>query len=194
MTYQDILTNARTCIGPYCKACPVCNGRACSNQVPGPGAKGVGDTAIRNYDAWKRIRINLDTIAENTTPDTSFDFFGHTMKYPFFAGPVGAVKLHYGDKLDDVAYNDILVSACADAGIAAFTGDGTNPAVMQAACHSIAAKGGFGIPTVKPWDVNTLRESLNWSRPQAALRSPWTSMLPAFLSCRTSSRRQAAKP
>ena len=158
MTYQDILTNARTCIGPYCKACPVCNGRACSNQVPGPGAKGVGDTAIRNYDAWKRIRINLDTIAENTTPDTSFDFFGHTMKYPFFAGPVGAVKLHYGDKLDDVAYNDILVSACADAGIAAFTGDGTNPAVMQAACHSIAAKGGFGIPTVKPWDVNTLRE------------------------------------
>ena len=76
MTYQDILTNARTCIGPYCKACPVCNGRACSNQVPGPGAKGVGDTAIRNYDAWKRIRINLDTIAENTTPDTSFDFFG----------------------------------------------------------------------------------------------------------------------
>ena len=80
------------------------------------------------------------------------------MKYPFFAGPVGAVKLHYGDKLDDVAYNDILVSACADAGIAAFTGDGTNPAVMEAACAAIRAKDGFGIPTVKPWDVNTLKE------------------------------------
>lgn len=158
MTYQEILENARTCIGPYCKACPVCNGRACGSTMPGPGAKGVGDTAIRNYDAWKRIRINLDTISSNTTPDTSLDFFGHTMKYPFFAGPVGAVKLHYGDKLDDVAYNDILVSACADAGIAAFTGDGTNPAVMEAACSAIAARNGLGIPTVKPWDVNTLRE------------------------------------
>ena len=158
MNYQDILTNARTCIGPYCKACPVCNGKACSNQVPGPGAKGVGDTAIRNYDAWTRIRINMDTINENVQPDTSFDFFGHTMKYPFFAGPVGAVKLHYGDKLDDVGYNNILVSACADAGIAAFTGDGTNPAVMKAACSSIKDKNGIGIPTVKPWDVNTLKE------------------------------------
>lgn len=158
MTYQDIITNARTCIGPYCKACPVCNGKACGAQMPGPGAKGVGDTAIRNYDAWKRIRINMDTISENVTPDTTLDFFGHTMKYPFFAGPVGAVKLHYGDSLDDVAYNDILVSACADAGIAAFTGDGTNPAVMEAACAAIKAKEGFGIPTVKPWDVNTLRE------------------------------------
>jgi hypothetical protein len=157
MTYQEILANARTCIGPYCKACPQCNGKACGAQMPGPGAKGVGDTAIRNYDAWKKIRINLDTISENVVPDTSMDFFGHTMKYPFFAGPVGAVKLHYGDKLDDVAYNDILVSACADAGIAAFTGDGTNTAVMEAACAAIKAKDGFGIPTVKPWDVNTLK-------------------------------------
>lgn len=158
MNYQDILTNARTCIGPHCKACPVCNGRACGSTMPGPGAKGVGDTAIRNYDAWKRIRINLDTINANVQPDTTLDFFGHTMKYPFFAGPVGAVKLHYGDKLDDVAYNDILVSSCAEAGIAAFTGDGTNPAVMEAACTAIAAADGIGVPTVKPWDVNTLQE------------------------------------
>ena len=158
MTYQELLNNARTCIGPHCKACPVCNGKACGATMPGPGAKGVGDTAIRNFDAWKRIRINMDTINANVQPDTTMDFFGHTMKYPFFAGPVGAVKLHYGDKLDDVAYNDILVSACADAGIAAFTGDGTNPAVMEAACAAIRAKDGFGIPTVKPWDVNTLQE------------------------------------
>ena len=38
------------------------------------------------------------------------------------------MKLHYGDKYDDLTYNDILVSSCAQAGIAAFTGDGTNPA------------------------------------------------------------------
>lgn len=158
MNYQELLANARTCIGPHCKACPVCNGRACGNTMPGPGAKGVGDVAIRNYDAWQKIRINMNTIAENKEPDTSFDFFGLKMKYPVFAGPVGAVNLHYGDKLDDIAYNDILVNACKDAGIAAFTGDGTNPKVMEAATKAIKGAGGAGIPTVKPWDVNTLAE------------------------------------
>ena len=55
MTYPEVLANARTCIGQYCKACPVCNGVACKNQIPGPGAKGVGDTAIRNYNKWAEI-------------------------------------------------------------------------------------------------------------------------------------------
>ena len=50
MNYAEVLANARECIGKYCKACPVCNGVACKNQIPGPGAKGVGDTAIRNYN------------------------------------------------------------------------------------------------------------------------------------------------
>ena len=43
MDYQKVIEQARTCIGPYCKACAVCNGRACKNTMPGPGAKGIGD-------------------------------------------------------------------------------------------------------------------------------------------------------
>ena len=70
MNYSDVLANARQCIGKYCKACPVCNGVACKNQIPGPGAKGVGDTAIRNYNKWADIRVNMDTLCENGTPDT----------------------------------------------------------------------------------------------------------------------------
>ena len=85
--------------------------------MPGPGAKGVGDVAMRNYDAWKEIRINMDTICENVTPDTSIELFGEKFAYPFFAGPVGAMKLHYGEKYDDLEYNDILVSACAANGL-----------------------------------------------------------------------------
>ena len=158
MTYQEVLQNAAGKMGPYCKVCNVCNGRACRNTLPGPGSKGYGDTAIRNFDEWKKIRVNMDTLTENCTPDTSFDFFGYQMKYPVFAGPVGAVNLHYGDMLDDVSYNKILVSGCAAAGILALTGDGTNPAVMEAASKAIASEGGKGVPTVKPWDINTLKE------------------------------------
>lgn len=62
MNYTEVLQNARGCMGAYCKACPECNGRACKNQLPGPGAKGVGDTAIRNYEKWKEIRLNMDTL------------------------------------------------------------------------------------------------------------------------------------
>ena len=160
MTYQEMLENAKTCIGPYCSACPVCNGRACGNKIPGPGAKGTGDVAIRNFEAWRNIRVNLDTISENKKPDTSLELFGRTFRYPFFAGPVGAVQLHYGDKYNDIQYNDILVPACADAGIAAFTGDGTNPDVMRSACSAIHAAGGTGVPTVKPWDSETLKEKV----------------------------------
>ena len=36
MDYNEILKEAAGLMGPYCKACPVCNGRACGNCVPGP--------------------------------------------------------------------------------------------------------------------------------------------------------------
>lgn len=158
MVYEEVLANARTCVGEICKACPVCNGKACGARIPGPGAKGTGTVAIQNYEAWQKLCVNMDTICENKPVDLSFEIFGQTFKAPVFAAPIGAMKLHYGDKYDDLEYNDILVSACAGTGIAAFTGDGTNPAVMEGATKAIKAAGGKGIPTVKPWDVNTLAE------------------------------------
>lgn len=160
MNYSECIENARAKIGNYCKACPECNGRACKNQMPGPGAKGIGDTAIRNYDKWKEIRLNMDPLVEKRPIDTSLSLFGKEFKYPFFAGPVGAVNLHYGDCLNDVSYNDILVSACAEFGIAAFTGDGVDSNVMLAATKAIKNAGGFGIPTVKPWNMELIREKL----------------------------------
>ena len=160
MTYSEVLQAARGCSGPYCKACPVCNGRACGSSMPGPGAKGTGTVAVRNYEAWQSIRLDLDTICENKPVDTRYTFFGQQYDLPVFAGPVGATKLHYGEKYDDQAYNSILVPACAQAGIAAFTGDGTDSNVMVAATKAIKNAGGFGIPTVKPWNIETIREKM----------------------------------
>ena len=113
MTYNEVLAAAKTEVGPYCKACPVCNGRACGSTIPGPGAKGTGDVAIRNFEAWRNVRINLDTISENKKPDTTLELFGKTLQYPFFAGPVGAVQLHYGDKYNALyilTHNDTTIN------------------------------------------------------------------------------------
>lgn len=168
MTYPELLSAARSRIGPYCKACPVCDGRTCRNAMPGPGAKGTGTVAAKNYAAWQDICLNMDTICENRPADTRCVLFGQSMALPLFAGPVGAVKLHYGDLMDDTQYNDILVSACAKAGIAAFTGDGTDPLVFQAAAQAIGANGGKGIPTVKPWDRDTVFAKLDQAKQAGA--------------------------
>ena len=169
MSYNKVLENARNCIGDYCKACTECNGRVCRNTMPGPGAKGIGDTAIRNYDKWKEIRINMDTLTENKPIDTSIDLFGKKFKYPFFAGPIGAVNLHYGDKYNDMSYNNILVSACANSGILAFTGDGTNPEVMKSATTAIKSVGGLGVPTIKPWNIDTIKEKIQLVKDSGAI-------------------------
>ena len=164
MTYQQVLENARTCIGPYCKACNDCNGKVCRNTMPGPGAKGEGTGFIRNAEKWREICVNMDTICPNEPVDTAVDLFGTMYRYPFFAAPLGAMKLHYGEKYTDREYNSILVNACADSGIAAFTGDGVDAAVFQGAMEAIRTAGGVGVPTIKPWNQELVFEKLDLAR------------------------------
>ena len=106
----------------------------------------------------------MDTICENSQVDTSFTLFGRTFEIPAFAAPVGAMRLHYGDKYDDLTYNDILVRACANAGILAFTGDGTNPTVMEMATKAIGTAGGCGVPTIKPWNIDTVKAKMEQAK------------------------------
>ena len=165
MTYQEVLQQSRGIMGPFCKSCPICNGVACKNTVPGPGAKGLGTGAIRNYQKWQELCVNMDTICENKAADTSVTLFGRQFALPVFAAPVGALQMHYGEKYTDLEYNDILVSACAKAGIAAFTGDGVNPAVIQATAKALTNAGGCGVPTIKPWNIDIVREKMDLVKP-----------------------------
>lgn len=161
MNYNEILAAARDQVGPYCKACPVCNGRACGNIMPGPGSKVPGNTAARNYDKWQEIFVNMDTLCPNADIDTSFELFGKKFSAPIFIAPLGALPMHYGDKHNDITYNRILVPAAANYGICALTGDGVDPAVMQNAAKDMAAIGGIGIPTIKPWNKGFVFEKLD---------------------------------
>lgn len=167
MDYKQIMEAARGSMG-HCKACPVCNGAACKNSIPGPGAKGVGDTAMRNYSAWQNIRLNMDTLCEFGAADTGYTLFGRSFSAPIFAGPVGAVTQHYSDKYNDATYNDALVSGCAAAGIAAFTGDGLDRNVMVQATRAIREVGGMGVPTVKPWNMETIWDKMALVRDSGA--------------------------
>jgi len=168
MDYKEILASARA-EGGLCKACPECNGKACGNMIPGPGAKGYGDTAMLNYNAWKSIRVNMDNIFDSSNIDTSCELFGHKFAFPFFAGPVGAIKNHYGEKYDDMQYNEILVPTCYEEGILAFTGDGINPEVVKSAKDSIKKVGGVAIPTIKPWGIDIIKEKFAIAKEAGAI-------------------------
>ncbi len=168
MTYQEVLESSRGQMGPFCKACPICNGIACKASMPGPGAKGLATGFIRNYQKWQEICVNMDTICENKTVDTNIELFGNKYLYPFFASPVGAMNMHYGDKYNDLQYNDILVRECAKSGIAAFTGDGANADVFKGACAAIKNASGNGIPTVKPWDKDTIFSKIDLAKDAGA--------------------------
>ena len=158
MTYEDVLKNATKEVGPYCFACAKCDGRACKNSIPGPGSKGSGTVAINNYNAWKKITLNLDTIYEQQEISTESVLFGKKMNIPVFAGPIGGTKSHYGNKYSDSEYNSLLVKNCVNAGIVAFTGDGLNIEIMTEASKIIKANAGLGIPTIKPWNLKTFKK------------------------------------
>ena len=169
MKVEQILQKSRENMNDLCKSCPVCNGRACRNTIPGPGAKGSGTVAIRNYDAWKNIHLVMDTICENTPVSTQTNLFGHTFPLPVFAGPVGAVSMHYGDAYVDQTYNKVLVKACKDAGIMAFTGDGMDDQIMIGATQNIKENDGIGVPTIKPWAKEMVVEKLKLAKEADAL-------------------------
>ena len=161
MNYNEILAAARDHVGPYCKACPVCNGRACGNLMPGPGCKYPGNAAARNFDKWQEICVNMDTLCSNADPDVRFEMFGRTFTAPIFAAPLGAIDLHYGPKYKDPEYNSILIKACYDYGVMALTGDGVDPQIMLRSAEDMKAVDGVGCPIIKPWNKEAVFAKLD---------------------------------
>lgn len=166
MTYEEVLAAARGNMGP-CKACPVCDGAACKNAIPGPGAKGSGTVARRNYQAWQEIYLNMDTISPMEPVDTTCSLFGKELALPVFAAPIGAVETHYGHLLNEETYDNALVQGCHNAGIAAFTGDGLADSFFETGCSAMANHG-FAIPTVKPWSQKRVYQKIDLAKSMGA--------------------------
>ncbi|MGN0075751.1 MAG: alpha-hydroxy-acid oxidizing protein [Parafannyhessea sp.] len=160
MDYKEMAAAARGNMGPWCKACPVCNGRACGSHMPGPGAKGTGTVATRNYEAWQRVLVQMDTIHDRFEADTSVDFFGRRLSVPVMIGPLGDVKLHYGDKWEMEDYNSCILNAASEAGSLAWTGDGMVAAIHESAVRDIKRLCGRGVTTIKPWNMETVMAKL----------------------------------
>jgi len=74
MTYKEVIENARTCMGPYCKACPECNGTG--------SADGVMDTCPTCHGKGRITRLRQSFFGQmqqiETCPDCQGE--GKTVK------------------------------------------------------------------------------------------------------------------
>lgn len=161
MNYPELAAAARGGMGPYCKACPVCDGRGCGASMPGPGAKGRGHVAMRNFGAWDDVLLRMDPVHAAFEASTRTKVLGRTLSVPVLIGPVGDVRRHYGDKYDTVEYNRYALCAAQEAGTLALTGDGVDASIMFESLRVMDTIGGAGIPTIKPWSMEIVQEKLD---------------------------------
>ena len=123
MNYMELMEKSREVMGNkiYVSLVLICDGKGhVEIRFQVLVLKGLGMLRCVTMMLGKNIRVNMDTITDNEPVSTELELFGHTFKYPIFAGPVGAVAMHYSDAYDDNGYNDILVKGCIEAGICAF--------------------------------------------------------------------------
>lgn len=123
--WEKIKDNARLLMKPRCMVCPVCNGRACAGKSPGPGGKGSGLTFQRNYSYLaERVKIHMDVLHSQFSPDTSAELLGHTISLPVLAAPIGMVSFSFSEALNEYTYAKAVVAGTVEAGTFAFTGGG----------------------------------------------------------------------
>ena len=164
MTYQEVLENAKKNLAPRCRVCRECDGRVCRGEVPGAGGKGTGSAFIRNVEKLREITLNLDVLYDNQGQDSTASFWGRKFAAPVFAAPIGGMAHNYTTAMDEAAWTKAVVDGCADAGVLAFTGDGVNPELLELPLEWIKARGGLGVPTIKPWGMETVLEKVEKAR------------------------------
>lgn len=161
MTYKEVLENAKKNIGPTCCVCPVCDGVACGNKIPGPGSKGPGNGAHENYLAWQKIRVEMDTIMPAMTPDTSTDFLGYHVAAPIITGPTGKLSNQFNPEDDINEFNDDIFKACAAAGVIPSFGNGMDGSPLLPAMNAMDKYGVTSIPVLNPMLNKDLKANID---------------------------------
>ncbi|MGM0396471.1 MAG: alpha-hydroxy-acid oxidizing protein [Bacillota bacterium] len=160
MDYNEIRKNAKAILSPLCLVCKECNGVACRGWVPGVGAKGTGNSFIRNYDYLHKVKVVMDMIYKEEGQDTSISLFGKEFSAPIFVAPIGGMDINYGGKIAEGEYHRRTLIGAKNAGIAAFTGDGANDTYFNEPLVPLGEVEGWGIPTLKPWAVEKVFEKI----------------------------------
>jgi len=153
MNIQEVWDKAREVMGPACRVCPECNGKACRGEIPGVGAIGSGSSFSVCRDYLRRVRVLMNLVYEPGEPDTTLELFSRRWDIPFFMAPIGCMGTNYNGYLTDEEYAEISVGGMIESGGFAFTPDAFYDELFELQLPVIRAHGGVAVPTVKPWAV-----------------------------------------
>ncbi|MCA1743565.1 MAG: alpha-hydroxy-acid oxidizing protein [Desulfovibrionales bacterium] len=147
--FDSIKKQARQKLKGYCRVCPVCDGYACSGEVPGMGGVGTGKAFKANLEALAEYNFRMQTVHNVKTPDTSLSLWSKTLKMPLMAAPMTGVTYNMGGEMTEEEFISCVVSGSSESGTLAFTGDGADPVMYESGLKAIKDNGG-GIPIIKP--------------------------------------------
>lgn len=168
MNYKDVLKEARGNLNKSCRVCPICNGVACSGEVPGMGGKGTGDAFKINIKALEAHKLNMRTIHDAKNPDTSIELFGRKMDMPVFAAPVSGTTLNMGGKFTEEEYISWVISGCLSGGIFPMVGDTAEDSFLITNLEQLEKQGGNGIVVIKPWENANVIEKIKLAEKSGA--------------------------
>ncbi|MEW6064265.1 FMN-dependent dehydrogenase [Desulforamulus profundi] len=144
----------------YCRVCPVCDGRACSGEVPGMGGTGTGISFRNNLTALASYSLNMRTLHGAKDPVTETELFGSKLSSPIMGAPMTGTSYNMGGVLTEGEFIGMIVSGSRQAGTLGWTGDGADPAMYTSGLEAIAAEEGFGIPIIKPREQKVIIECI----------------------------------
>lgn len=160
MNLNDIRNEAREKLKGYCRVCPVCDGRACSGEVPGMGGVGTGSAFKVNLEALRKYRLNLRTLHGVKNPVTECSLFGLSLKTPVLSAPMTGTTYNMGGALSEREFAGMIISGSKAAGSLGFSGDGADPAMYDSGVEALAEEGGWGIPIIKPREQEQVIERI----------------------------------
>lgn len=170
MTYAEVLERARAALSPRCTVCLVCNGRACAGRIPGPGGKGTGATAQRNFSYLaEHVKVEQRVLRAPFETDCTLELAGKQFATPIFAAPIGLIEGNYASHLTERTYAEAVVTGTQRAGSVAFTGGGSYDGCFLEPLEVIAQAGGWGVPTLKPWRMELVEERIRLSEQAHAI-------------------------
>jgi 4-hydroxymandelate oxidase len=150
MDMKTLREEARQKLKPFCRVCPVCDGRSCAGEVPGIGGVGTGSAFKANLEALGAYRLNMRTLHAAKVPDTSLNILGLNLATPILGAPITGNTYNMGGALSENEWTDAVIEGCYAAGTIACTGDGADPAMFNSGLDSISSFQGQGIAFIKP--------------------------------------------
>lgn len=156
MNLLEVRAKAKEKLRPYCRLCPICDGRVCAGEVPGMGGTGTGSSFINNVQALGAWKLNLRTLHNVSDPSTATTLLGHKINTPILAAPMAGTKLNLNGLISDYELTKAIIGGSRLAGTYGMAG-----LVDGAALQALEEEKGEGFFIYKPLEQDRI---IKWGK------------------------------